>query len=113
MTQQDVGLQNWLEVLARQTGLMWSLHQGNVTVEGGVVVPRMDDGRGHGALHLALVSSILALSSKVDDPGRGDMSGGRATNGVCLSLHYIGPIHKLFREPHCRILTVFPYIWRQ
>lgn len=57
------------------------LHQGDVIVKGGVVVLRMDDDLGHGALHLVLVSSILALSSKVDDPGTGDMSWRKKNKG--------------------------------
>lgn len=84
------------------------LHQGDVTVQGGVVVPRMDDDLGHGALHLVLVSSILALPSEVDDPGAGDVSGGRTTNGICLCI-----ISGQFTDCSGNLAVELPYIWRQ
>lgn len=49
-------------------------HQGDVIVEGGFVVPRMNDDLGHIAIHLVLVRSTLTLSSNVDHPDTRDVS---------------------------------------
>lgn len=44
-------------------------HEGDVVVEQGVVIVRMDDDLGHCAVHFVSIRPTLSLSSKVDSPG--------------------------------------------
>lgn len=44
-------------------------HEGDIVVEQGVIIVRMEDDLGHCAVHFVSIRPTLGLSSKVDSPG--------------------------------------------